>query len=149
MKTGFHVFDVRKSNRDTVFDGNIQRFVAKTVYIVIMGMRILNRTWCTSCDPVLILHQIGFFSNFPDRTAGRHGLRLLAGAAAFDIDIFPGAVTQFSYVGLRDLAFFHDDVPVGAIFAAEDMIDVAAVRLIELKTVVFFYKTDESILRNR
>ena len=56
---------------------------------------------------------------------------------------------RFQYKGisnirLRDLAFFHHDVPKGVAFAAEDQVHVAPVRLIILKAAVIFdklYKT--------
>ena len=61
-------------------------------------------------------------------------------AAAFDVNVFPNAAGVFPDIRLRDLAFFHHDVPIGVALAAEYQIHVAPVRLIKLKAAVFFYK---------
>ena len=127
MKARISVLDVVISDSHAVLHRYVETFVAETVYVMIVRMRVLDRLRRAPCDPRFTLHQIRCVCDLLDRASGGHGFCFLSFSAAFGICIFPSAAAVFPNIGFRDLGSFQNDVPIpiGAIFSAEDVIDYA------------------------
>ena len=148
MKTRVSVLDVVVSDGHAVFYRYVKPLVAEAVNVMVARVRILDRFRRAPRDPRFILAEKRLFGELPDRAACGHDFRLLSCAAAFDANVFPNAAGVFPDIRLRDLAFFHNDIPIGIAFTAENMIHVIPVCLIKLKTAVFFYKLNEAFFKH-
>ena len=115
---------------------------------MIVRMRVLDGFRRAPRDPGLALHQVRFLGDLFDRAAGGHGFCLFGVAAALGVHVFPNAANVFSDIGLRDLAFFHDDVPVGAVFAPKDVVYVVPVGLLIFEAAVFLDELYESFFKH-